>query len=561
METRKTTFNISIIEDSNFVDALKKSPHLFEYVSIYVNRGLPLPTFVKSLEYKHRSLDHPNLIYPIPGDVFIHINPHAQLADGYKEYIIIEPPEPERVLLNVADQLFSNHAGSIVPPIELTERFNVIENYINKTVTISKNPVLYEKLNASKIKTLPVYEKDLVGFKYHFLRRRAGMDILDPYLSDPYLEDVSIVGAGNIYVVHKFFGALKAITFLSNEEIDDLIIGMAEQFGKTISHARPVIDAQLSEGSRINIVYGKDVSKKGTNATIRRFANTPLAITEIIQSRTMSSAEAAYLWMMLSEGMSLFINGETASGKTTSLMALTAFIPANLKIVTLEDTAEITLAHQNWISEVTRDSGNTASNVTMFDLLKAALRQRPNYIIMGEIRGAEGNTAFQAMQTGHPVISTFHAANMVSLLQRITNPPIGVPKTHIENLNIAVFQGAVQGPDGKRIRRVLTVNEIIGYNSDVDKVMYVPLFNWEPFTDTVKFRGKGSSALFKTKILQNRGLSKRDEVVLYDELTFRAKILDKMIDKKIFNFYDVYESISRCGEIGLDAFYRELEQI
>ncbi len=555
------TFDISLLKDRSFEEALKNSPHLLDYVSTYTDRGNPLPTFIKKLDYEHRNLIEPNIIYPLSEQVFIHINSRAQAADGYKEYVTIEPTEPERDLIESADKLFAIHAGSMNPPVELTERFNVIEQYLNNTIRVSKTPVSYQTLDISKLKTLPVQSNDVIGFKYHFLRKRAGLDLLDPFLNDPFLEDVSIIGAGNMYVVHKLFGALKCPRYLSNEEIDDLIISMSEQFGKTISHAKPVVDAQLPEGSRINIVYGKDISRKGTNATIRRFANTPLAITQIIESKTMSSIEAAYLWMMLSEGMSIFINGETASGKTTTLMAVTAFIPSNLKIVTIEDTPEITLAHQNWISEATRDQGESSSSVTMFDLLKAALRQRPNYIMVGEIRGAEGNTAFQAMQTGHPVMSTFHAANMVSLLQRITNPPISVPKTHIENLSIALFQGAVQGPDGKRMRRVLTINEILGYNAEQDAIMFIPVFNWEPATDQVKFRGKGSSALFRGRILENRGLSKKDEKLLYDELALRAKILDKMIEKKIYNFYDVFDSISRCREIGLETFMKELDSI
>ena len=157
------------------------------------------------------------------------------------------------------------------------------------------------------------------------------MGLLDPFLTDPHLEDISMVGAGNMYVIHKMFGALKCPVFLSAEEIDDLIISMAEQFGKTVSHAKPVIDATLPEGSRINIVFGKDVSRKGTNATIRRFASTPLSITQIIPSKALVSIEAAYLWMMLAEGMSVFINGETASGKTTTMMALDGFYSIQLE--------------------------------------------------------------------------------------------------------------------------------------------------------------------------------------------------------------------------------------
>jgi len=555
------SFDFSQIKDKKFVEALKKSPHLLNHMSTYLSRGHPLPIFTETLEGEHKKLKEPNLIYPISDTTYIHINPYTNSADGYVEYVVLEPDEPDRTLMHQADKLFSVHAGSMEPPVEITERFNVIEQYLDKTISISKSPVEYSKIGASKSKNLLVYENDIPSLKYHFLRKRAGMGLLSPFLNDPHLEDISIVGAGNMYVIHKMFGALKCPLFLSVEEIDELIISMSEQFGKTVSHAKPVIDATLPEGSRINIVFGKDVSRKGTNATIRRFATTPLSITQIIPSKALNSIEAAYMWMMMAEGMSVFINGETASGKTTTMMALTAFIPSNWKIVSIEDTPELTLPHSNWISECTRDTGSQNSSVTMFDLLKAALRQRPNYIFVGEIRGAEANIAFQAMQTGHPVVSTFHAANMTALIQRITNPPMNIPKTNVENLNIALFQAAVQGPDGKRVRRVLSINEILGYNAEGNNVMFIPVFNWDAGTDTVKFRGKGSSALFIQKILEKRGMSRKDEVLLYEELALRAKVLEKMIEKKIFNFYDVYDSISHCREIGLEAYLKELNQL
>ncbi|MHB8546290.1 MAG: type II/IV secretion system ATPase subunit [Nitrosotalea sp.] len=553
--------SLSLVSDKKFSEALKKSTHLLNYLSTYVEKGNPIPLFAEKLEGEHKKLKDPNLIYPISDNTYIHINPHSNSADGYVEYAIIEPDEPDRALMENADKLFALHAGTMNPPIELTERFNMIDQYLDKTILSTNSSIDYSKFDIFKSKNLSVFEKDIPSLKYHFLRKRAGMGLLDPFLTDPHLEDISIVGAGNMYVIHKMFGALKCPVFLSVEEIDDLIISMAEQFGKTVSHAKPVIDATLPEGSRINIVFGKDVSRKGTNATIRRFASTPLSITQIIPSKSLLAIEAAYLWMMLAEGMSVFINGETASGKTTTMMALTAFIPSNWKIVSIEDTPELTLPHSNWISEVTRDTGNANSSVTMFDLLKAALRQRPNYIFVGEIRGAEANIAFGAMQTGHPVISTFHAANMTALIQRITNPPMNIPKTNVENLNLAMFQAAVTGPDGKRVRRVLSINEIIGFNPDGNNVMFIPVFNWDPGSDTVKFRGKGSSALFISKILEKRGMSRKDEGLLYEELALRTKILDKMVEKKIFNFYDVYDSISRCREIGLEQFMKELNSL
>lgn len=554
-------FDVSLVKDKKFSDEIKKSPHLLNYLSSYIDRGNPIPLFTEKLESEHKKLKDPNLMYPIADSIYIHINPHSNSADGFIEYTIIEPDEPDRSLMENADKLFSLHAGTMNPPVELTERFNMIDQYLDKTIASSNAPLDYSKLDVYKTKSLQVYQNDVSSLKYHFLRKRAGMGLLDPFLTDPHLEDISIVGAGNMYVIHKMFGALKSPVFLSVDEIDDLIISMSEQFGKTVSHAKPVIDAVLPEGSRINIVFGKDISRRGTNATIRRFASTPLSITQILPSKAMNSTEAAYLWMMMSEGMSVFINGETASGKTTTMMALTAFIPSNWKIVSIEDTPELTLPHSNWISETTRDTGNEHSSVTMFDLLKAALRQRPNYIFVGEIRGAEANIAFGAMQTGHPVVSTFHAANMTALIQRITNPPMLIPKTNVENLNLAIFQAAVTGPDGKRVRRVLSINEVLGYNPEANNVMFIPVFNWDPGTDTVKFRGKGSSALFISKILEKRGMSRKDEGLLYEELALRAKILDKMIEKKIFNFYDVFDSISRCREIGLVEFMKELEAL
>ena len=553
--------SLSLVSDKKFSEALKKSAHLLNYLSTYVERGNPIPLFTEKLEGEHKKLKDPNLIYPISDNTYIHINPHSNSADGYVEYTVIEPDEPDRALMESADKLFALHAGTMNPPLELTERFNMIDQYLDKTIMSTNAAMDYSKVDVFKAKNLAVFDKDIPSLKYHFLRKRAGMGLLDPFLTDPHLEDISIVGAGNMYVIHKMFGALKCPVFLSVEEIDDLIVSMAEQFGKTVSHAKPVIDATLPEGSRINIVFGKDISRKGTNATIRRFASTPLSITQIIPSKSLLSIEAAYLWMMLSEGMSVFVNGETASGKTTTMMAITAFIPSNWKIVTIEDTPELTLPHANWISEVTRDTGNANSSVTMFDLLKAALRQRPNYIFVGEIRGAEANIAFGAMQTGHPVVSSFHAANMTALIQRLTNPPMNIPKTNVENLNIAMFQAAVTGPDGKRVRRVLSINEVIGYNQEGNNVMFIPVFNWDPGSDTVKFRGKGSSALFISKILEKRGMSRKDEGLLYEELALRTKILDKMIEKKIFNFYDVYDSISRCREIGLEQFMKELNSL
>ena len=547
------------VDTNKFGNVLKRTPHLKNYVETLEVKGIPRPDYYEVLSQDHKSIIAPNLIYPTSELSFVHVNGHAVSETGYIEYNIIEPDEPEKQIMDAADKMFATDSKDLVPPKEITEKFNMIEEYISKKFHPSKIPINYSKLNPFETNKLLVKKEDYEGLKYYFLRKRAGLGLLDPLLADSNLEDISIVGTGNLYVVHKIFGSLKCSVFLSADEIDEMMVNLSEQFGKTISHSKPIVDATLPEGSRINIVYGKDISRKGTNATIRRFSSIPFSITQLLASNTWSYEQAAYIWMILNEGMSIFINGETASGKTTSLMALTPFIPSNWKVVTIEDTPEMTMPHANWLNETTRDTGNANTSVTLFDLLKAALRQRPNYIIVGEIRGAEGATAFQAMQTGHPVISTFHAHNMTSLVQRLTNDPINIPKTHMENLNVALFQGAVLGPDGKRIRRVLSINEVLGYNTDKNSIMYIPVFEWDPVLDSVRFKGRGSSSIFTEKLLILRGMNRKDEKLLYEELAFRAKILKKMVDKKIFNFYEVFESISHCREVGLQEFYKELD--
>lgn len=545
------------ITDKKLLEKIKQIPYLNDYLENFILKGYELPTFYEKLDSNLRFVKKPNVLYQINDHVLIHINGLEESADGYMSYNIIEPPLPDFRVMEAVESIFATYAGSIKPPSEYQERFVVLEEFLERVCIKSDMEVDYSKAKVIKNKVL-VNTKDYEYIKYYFMRRKIGLSLLEPFLTDPYLEDISIVGTGNVFVVHKIFGPLRSSTWLTNEEIEELMISMSEQFGKTISHARPVVDATLPEGSRINIVFGKDISKKGTNATIRRFANVPLSITQIVLSNTLDAREAAYMWMMLNEGMSIFICGETASGKTTTMMALCAFISPTWKIVTIEDTPEITLPHPNWVSEVTRNTGNPESSVTMFDLLKAALRQRPNYIIVGEIRGAEGNIAFQAMQTGHPVISTFHAASVSSLLQRLTSEPINVPKTHAENLNIALFQGAVQGKQGKIVRRVLSINEIIGYDPASDSVMFIPVFNWDPGSDRALYRGKGSSALFATKLLTKRGLSRDDEVLLYEELETRANIIKYWIDNKLFNYYDVYTQITKVMQIGLNNYVERI---
>ena len=354
------------------------------------------------------------------------------------------------------------------------------------------------------------------ALKYSIIRDKIGVGFLDPYIHDSHIEDITCNGLGPIFIEHKVFKGLRSIIeFNDNEILNQYVIRLAERIGKPITFKNPIVDSTLPDGSRINIVFGDDVSKNGSNFTIRKFNDTPFSIVQICQSGTLNFMVAAYLWILISEGMSGFICGETASGKTTTLNGITAFINPDAKLVSIEDTPELQIPHKNWTRETTRGStrsGKTGegsgSDVTMFDLLKAALRQRPNYILVGEIRGVEGNVAFQAMQTGHPVMSTFHAATVEKLIQRVTADPINIPKTYIDNLNFVIIQSAVRRPDGKLVRRVLSVNEVIGFNPDKGGISFIEAFSWDPVTDSFIFSAMGSSYLLEQKIATRLGNSR-----------------------------------------------------
>ncbi|MDD3373568.1 MAG: type II/IV secretion system ATPase subunit, partial [Methanoculleus bourgensis] len=323
---------------------------------------------------------------------------------------------------------------------------------------------------------------------------------------------------------------------------------------RPLTYRNPIVDATLPDGSRINIVYGTEISKHGSNFTIRKVSEVPMSIMQVIESGTCNYMMAAYLWICLEYGMSMFVSGETASGKTTSLNALTTFLPPENKIVTIEDTPELTVPHRNWTREVAKAKGKgegEGSEVTMFDLLKAALRQRPNQILVGEIRGVEGSVAFSAMQTGHPVMSTFHAASVEKLIQRLCGDPINIPKTYVDNLNLVIIQSAVKLPHGGTVRRMLSINELVGYDPETEGFSFMAAFVWDPATDTFTFTGKGSSYLLENKIATMLGIPENRRAEIYDEVEKRAKILERLHKAGYTQFWDLFHMTTKIKKQGL----------
>ncbi|RLG79485.1 MAG: flagellar protein FlaI [Thermoprotei archaeon] len=532
---------------------MRRVPYLAEYVNkIAFKVGVP-DYYTKGLPSELKKASRVNVIYPVGNGIYIHVYmPPEGTESGYRKYIVIEPPRPPAALFDLIEEKMAEliTEKDIIKSPEEKERMLI--RFLDAIVSIVGSPVDYNSLLRRKrnnLKKIPVYRIDYERLKYYLIRDKVGLGILEPFLRDPYIEDISCDGVGYVFIVHKIFGSLEtSIKFETEEELDRFVIELSERIGKPVSHSRPIVDSTLPDGSRINIVFGRDVSLHGSNFTIRKFSKKPISIIQLIKWGTLDERIAAYLWILLLEGMSGWISGETASGKTTTLNAIITFIKPTAKIITIEDTAEVQVPHRNWVRELTRDTGSIESNITMFDLLKAALRQRPNYIIVGEIRGAEGNVAFQAMQTGHPVLSTFHAGSVERLIQRVTSPPINVPKTQLDNLNFIIIQSAVYR-EGIMLRRVLSVNEILGYDAEADSIIYIPVFTWDPATDRFYFRGRGASYLLEEKIATIRGIPRRELKLIYEELELRAQILREMVKRNIVDYYDVFRIIARIYNI------------
>ena len=559
---------------------VEQSRHVLQYMHMMPIEEIGTPKFYPELTRKMKNMKNPNLIYPLNEHIAVHICPDKEGSRDF--YIPIEP-----VLVSNFDDLVEKVEMRIVTLVDTfeepkneEEKKALLEKCIdmvcetnggdngnswngngngngngNKGIEKLKNLFLKFHKKNNKLQVTP-YE--LKAIKYLMVRDKAGLGILEPFLHDPYIEDISCSGLGNIFIEHKIFEALKSlVSFNSTEDLDAFIIRISEKIGKPVSYRSPIVDAVLPDGSRINIVFGKDISKKGSNFTIRKFSETPLSVLQLIEFGTFDYVIAAYLWITLQEGMNCFIAGETASGKTTTMNAVTTFLPSNAKIVSIEDTPELQVPHTNWIREVTRTAEGKkegeGAGVGMFDLLRAALRQRPNEIIIGEIRGVEGKVAFQSMQTGHSVMSTFHAASVEKLIQRLTGEPISVPKTYIDSLNLVIIQNAVRGKDGKMLRRITSVNEIIGYDPPSNSFSYVEVFKWNPATDAFDFTGNMNSYLLEQKIAVKRRIPEHKRRKIYKELEKRARMLQAIHKSGVTDFYDLFTVLSKLEKEGVAA--------
>jgi len=546
------------IQPGDLGGLMAEYPHIRQWVEDFEAKHGSKPIYYGPLDRDARAVSPRNLIYATRPPCFAHVYspPEGEVGAGNTFWYGLEPTiteEEEEIRDVIVERLlrdapqkerFDNDAEFIAMIHEMMDEMTTT------TISLLSNPVINQTRELLGFGEAPikVSEEQLDRLKYVVVRDLVNNGPLETLLADEMLEDIHSIGLSRINMDHKVFPMLTSnIAFKDQEILTKYLRSMSERIGRPVSDSKPIVDGALLDGSRINIIYSDDVSIQGSSFTIRKFAEETISIIQLIQWKTLSSQMAAYIWLGLESGMSMLVSGETASGKTTTLNAVLPFVDHNVKIYTAEDTPEVKVSHTIWQRLITRDSKNEDSRVEMFDLLKAALRSRPRYIIIGEIRGVEGAIAFQAMQTGHPVVGTFHASNIVKLIQRFTGDPINVPARFFDNLNFAIFQEVVEAPGGGIARRITGVSEVIGFDKTADGILTRNMFEWDPVNDEVYFRGMFQSDMLENKIAPRMGFrSKRD---IYDELARRTEALQRMVDRNLTHFDDVFDL--------LDVYYKE----
>jgi len=489
---------------------------------------------------------------PMFREVYPLYEPHAYAAitkdprTNQMRYIVIEPT----LLKEEVETL--NHIKKL-----LTEELEVDVRALGGGEAAEK--YLKEKINeVCKRYKIKLKEETLAKLVYYLCRDFIYFGKIDPLMRDHLIEDISC-DAPNIpiYIWHRELESVPTNISFDKEELDSFVVKLAHKAGKHISIAQPMLDAGLPDGSRVQLTLGAEVTRKGSTFTIRKFRADPLTVSDLIQFNTLSSEMAAYFWYVIENRHSVIIAGGVASGKTTTLNCLSMFIRPELKVVSVEDTPELNLPQENWIQSVVRAGfgGGAAAGeggvgeVTLFDLLKVSVRQRPDYIIVGEIRGAEAYTLFQAMATGHLAMSTIHADSVPSVIHRLESEPMNIPRILLKTLDVIAVILRTKLRD-MPARRIVMVSEVVGLDPRTSELLTSDTYTWDSRSDSFSYTGR---SVLLEKIARDRGLT-IDEV--WSEINRRKVVLEWAVKRGIRRYLDV-ANIIRDYYVDPEKIYRK----
>jgi flagellar protein FlaI len=488
-----------------------------------------------------------NITYPIaPPFAFVQIIFNRE--EGEFNYIVKEPKlseEERKTMAVLREKLEATMDNEEVPIIEGTvfTESKPLREYLKKR---------YDEI--IDLYDMVIEERRKAIILYYLERELLGLGRSDPVLKDPFIEDISCNGPRvPLFIFHRIFGSMKTnVIYDTDIELNKYVIKLAQISGKHVSIYSPILDATLLDGSRINLTLGSEVTRKGSTFTIRKFSKDPISPIDLIRLQSASHLQMAYFWTLIESKKSLLVSGGTASGKTTLLNAICMFIRPEDKIVSIEDTPEIHIDHTNWIQSVSRQGYGTGSSgasgvsgmssgtsrpgdVTLFDLLVAGLRQRPEYVIVGEVRGREAFTLFQAISVGHASMSTIHAGTIDELLHRVENEPMNIPRVLFQSLDCVAFQGQV-AVNGRRVRRIKSIVEILDIEKDTKNLLTHDVFAWEPKDDRQAFSGR---SFLIEDVARAAG---RSSDSLLEEMRRKERYLKLMDKKGITN----YEAVSKA---------------
>ncbi|MEM5793228.1 MAG: type II/IV secretion system ATPase subunit [Candidatus Aenigmatarchaeota archaeon] len=438
------------------------------------------------------------------------------------EYLVIEPQIPPKVrrLIDKLKEILEEKLDVDFTKLKKQEAKDYLKREAFKLLD-------YFGLKISEI------EKTIIT--YYIEKNFLGLGPIEPLFHDPNIEDISCDGVNiPIYVFHQnpSVGSVQTnIVFKDPEELDSFVMRLAQLCGQSISVLDPLLDGSLPDGSRVQATLSTDIARRGSNFTIRKFREVPLSLVQLINYRTTDVRTLAFLWMAVDYGCSILVSGGTATGKTVFLNVLSSFIRPEMKIVSIEDTAELKLHHPHWIPHVSRTSistevGKEMGQIDLFDLLKESLRQRPDYIIVGEVRGQEAYVLFQQMATGHPSFATIHADTIEKLIDRLTTPPINLSPSLIESLDLIVFLSRLKYK-GKFTRKLQAIYEISGFDREKNIPITSPIFEWDAEDDKIKSK---NPSITLRKITIKTGMSEKE---LVEEFKRRMNIINWLVENNI----------------------------
>jgi len=496
---------------------------------------------------------HLSITYPVnPPFAFVRI--YFNQAEEEFEYVTLEPtlkPDEQEKIGRIRTRMEAMMGQEELP--------------ITAGTTLEQSPELQDYMRKRFLTAIDLYDIDVAEKRrpvilYYLQRDFLGLGRTDAVLRDPFLEDISCLGPGvPLFVFHRVFGSLRTNVVYEGElDLNKYIFRLAQIAGKHISIYQPILDATLEDGSRINLTLGTEVTRKGSTFSVRKFSHDPVSPIDLLRFGTVSAFELAYFWTLVEHHRSLLISGGTAAGKTTFLNAISMFIRPEDKIVSIEDTPEIQIDHENWIQSVARSGYGMSSggasgvsgvsgisthgakalgSVTLFDLLVAALRQRPEYVIVGEVRGVESFTLFQAISVGHASMSTIHAGSIAELLHRVENEPMNIPRVLFQALDAVAFPAQVV-VNNNRVRRIISVTEILEVDATTNELLTNDIFRWMPPDDSFQFLGRS----FVLEHIGERVGKKLDS--LMEEMRRKERYLQLMDQLAVTYFKDVSRAIA-----------------